>query len=105
MSNDFIKLPGPESVKPKKKPKPIACSDCRTPLAISRGWGYCESCHRGTSLPIGRIVSKKSNGLEVHLLPMVLRELKQDGTIDETHEDLEDELREKGYLIMEEPEP
>jgi len=38
-------------------------------------------------------------------LPSILRELNQDGTVDEANDDLEDELREKAYLIMKETEP
>lgn len=101
MSKGFINLPDPSESKKKRTRKPAACSDCKTPLLVSTGWGSCESCHRGTSLPIGRIASTgRQKGKEVYLASTLLREASQDGMPDEAMEDLLEELQEKGYLVV-----
>lgn len=77
------------------------CPDCKKPLIISKGWGSCEECHRGISLPIGRVKSTGSqNGKEVHLASSILRELSQDSDLDDAKDDLEDDLRDKGFLVI-----
>ena len=101
MSSDSIKLPNPDDRKSKRKRKRLECSDCKTPLIVYIGWGSCESCHRGTSLPIGRIASTgKQKGKEVHLASTVLRELQQDDMPEDAREELLDELKEKSYFIV-----
>jgi len=101
MSNDFIFLPKPEDKKKSKPRKPKECPDCKVPLIIYRGWASCESCHRGMSIPVGRIASTgRSKGKEVHLASQVLRELSQDDILSEAKEDLLDELDNKNYYII-----
>lgn len=101
MSNEFIKLPEPGK---RKKPKTEwTCSECKGKLYIIRGWGSCEPCRRGESVPVGFVRSAGSQkGKEIHLKGMVMKELLQDMDYDEALEDMEEELKEKGYFIIEE---
>ncbi len=101
MSTDFIGLPKPDDRKKRKPKKLKECPDCKIPLITYPGWGSCESCHRGMSLPIWRIASTgRQRGKEVHLASMVLRELSQDVILADAKEDLLDELDEKHYFIV-----
>jgi len=87
-------------VKPPKDEKPPRCEDCKNPLIVSRGWGFCETCWRGESLPIGIVVSRGSQeGKEVHLLSTIRRELEQDG-YEGLEDDIEDELRSRKYIVI-----
>jgi len=87
--------------KPPKEVKPPRCEDCKGPLLLSRGWGFCEACWRGISMPIGLVASHgPQKGKEVHLLSMILKELQQDTDIVTANEDLEDELHARRYLVI-----
>jgi hypothetical protein len=103
MSKDFLKLPEPSSVKRGTKPKLPVCDDCKTTLYVKRGWGRCRDCHRGVALPIGHVITKgRHKGKEVYLKKYIFNEIAQDSTIDESKDDLLDELEEKGYFIISE---
>lgn len=101
MSRAF-RLPEPRT--PRRR-KPTRCEACRQPLRVTRGWGSCEACGTGTALPIGHVITKGHKGKEVYLASSILRELAQEGSLETAREDLQDELKDRAYLVIEEVEP
>lgn len=98
-----FRLPSPTSL-PKKKPE--RCDECGEVMDIGRGYGYCTACHCTTPLPIARVISKGPyKGKFVYLKSAFMREINEEFDERDANLALDDELRCRDYLIIEELEP
>lgn len=94
-----FKLPDPKKTVLKHKVE--RCDECKEPLELGKGYGFCISCHETTPLPIGVVESKGPyRGKYVYLLSAFVRELSED--YEDYEEELEEELRKKSYLVIKE---
>lgn len=94
-----FKLPDPKKTVLKHRVE--RCEGCKEPLEIGKGYGFCLSCHETTPLPIGVVASKGPyHGKYVYLQSAFERELSED--TDDYTEELDEELRNKDYIIIKE---
>jgi hypothetical protein len=99
----ILKLPDPKYVRPKKRASE-KCVDCKAPLMLRRGYGYCESCQLTVPLPVAYVLSYGSQeGKPIYLRDAIMREIREDN---EDGNDqllqLDKELTDRSIIIIEE---
>ena len=94
-------LPGDKT---KKTPsKPPYCGECKAPLILGRGYGYCDQCMLTTPFPVARILNKGPHyGKYVYLKDAVIRDLREEYDMTDVNDALQDRLKTKKYFVIEE---
>ena len=100
---DILNLPDPKSVKPKKRAHTEKCEECKGPLILNRtkGYGYCEACKVTVAIPVAVILSSGPHrGKFVYLEEGLRRELYEEYNEDDLEDELEADLKDKGFFVM-----
>lgn len=99
----LLKLPNPKFQRPRKV-RVERCADCKKPLVMRKGYGYCESCQLTVPQPIAYVISYGSQeGKPVYLRDCIMREIREDNENgDDQLLELDKELTDRSIIIIEE---